>query len=391
MVCIPTALEVTENMRWTVAAAVAAGLVAVVLVQSMPAEEALAGEIDLAQATPSPQQPTPWEPAASGQVRAYLHPLRKFTLAIPPGAEVVERAETGEILIRSNEGFMIKIQTKDAKPEVTIPQMLKRLEGQYLGQGKAWSRKLSEQPSTVAGLDAYQAQYEGGNTRVSVIVARGLKTDFAFMFFAPVDAFQKLLPKFEWVLVNFEPNLADHPATAKAPPAASLATATASEAGAAPPKRFAKPGFGYTIEYPGDWEVNTPTARTVTFGGMAGSGSYVAEVSIQNVQPPAAKTPRQAAETALADLKSRLKREAADMTYIDEQPLTYKNGRLSLIGRQMVVTYTYNGEQYRKWVLVMPRPTGTVAHIWSYTAPDKRFDAFRPIADAMLKSWTINP
>lgn len=375
-------------MRWTMAAA---GLVAVVLVQSMPAQEALAGEIGLAQATQSPQQPTPWKPAASGQVRAYLHPLRKFTLAIPPGAEVVERAETGEILIRSNEGFMINIQTKDAKPAVTIPQMLERLEAKYLGQGKAWSRKLSEQSSTVAGLDAYEAQYEGGNTRVRVVVARGLKTDFAFMFFAPLDAFDKLLPKFEWVLTNFEPNPTDHPATAKAPPAASLTTATAVQAGAAPTKRFAESGYGYTIEYPGDWNLTKPSATTATFSGKEGSDAFFAIISIQNVQPPAAKTPRQAADTALADLKSMLKREAADLAFVGEQPLTLKTGRLSLEGQIIVVTYTIGGERYRKWALVMPRPTGTVAYIWSYTAPDKRFDAFRPIADAMLKSWTIHP
>ncbi|MCH8236574.1 MAG: hypothetical protein IIC06_00215 [Proteobacteria bacterium] len=376
-------------MRWTVAAA-AAGLVAVVLVQSMPAQKALAGEIGLAQATQSPQQRTPWKPAASGQVRTYLHPFRKFTIAIPPGAEIVERAETGEILIRSNEGFMINIQTKDAKPAVTISRMLERLEAKYLGQGKAWSRKLSEQLSTVAGLDAFEAQYEGGNTRVSVVIARGRKTDFVFMFFAPLDAFDKLQPKFEWVLANFEPNPADHPATAKAPPGASLTTAAA-EAGAAPAKRFAEPGYGYTIQYPGDWELSKPSSTTTSFSGKQGTDAFFAIVSIQNVQPPAAKTPAQAADTALADLKSRLKREASDVTYIGEQPLTYKNGRLSLVGRQMVVTYAYNGERYRKWVLVMPRPTGTVAHIWSYTAPDKRFDAFRPIADAMLKSWTIKP
>lgn len=369
----------------------AAGFVAVVLVQSMPAQEALAGEIGLAQATQSPQQPTPWKPAASGQVRAYLHPLRKFTLAIPPGAEVVERAETGEILIRSNEGFMINIQTKDAKPAVTIPQMLERLEAKYLGQGKAWSRKLSEQSSTVAGLDAYEAQYEGGNTRVRVVVARGRKTDFAFMFFAPLDAFDKLLPKFEWVLTNFKPNPADHPATAKAPPAASLTTATAVQAGAAPTKRFAESGYGYTIEYPGDWNLTKPSATTATFSGKEGSDAFFAIISIQNVQPPAAKTPRQAADTALADLKSMLKREAADLAFVGEQPLTLKTGRLSLEGQIIVVTYTIGGERYRKWALVMPRPTGTVAYIWSYTAPDKRFDAFRPIADAMLKSWTIHP
>jgi hypothetical protein len=32
-----------------------------------------------------------------------------------------------------------------------------------------------------------------------------------------------------------------------------------------------------------------------------------------------------------------------------------------------------------------------MAHIWSYTAPENQFLEYRPIADAMLKSWTIQP
>jgi hypothetical protein len=74
-----------------------------------------------------------------------------------------------------------------------------------------------------------------------------------------------------------------------------------------------------------------------------------------------------------------------------EQPLTYRSGRLSLAGRQMLVTYSFGGERYQRWAIVVPRPTGTVTHVWSYTAPEAKFETFRPIADAMLKSWTILP
>ena len=104
-----------------------------------------------------------------------------------------------------------------------------------------------------------------------------------------------------------------------------------------------------------------------------------------------AQFPGQAAEQALTDLKTSLAREADDFKIVGEKPLTYRNGNLSLSGRQIVVTYSYSGERYRRWALVLPRPTGTVAHIWSYTAPDSLFVEFRPFADSMLKSWIIQP
>ena len=158
-----------------------------------------------------------------------------------------------------------------------------------------------------------------------------------------------------------------------------------------PPKRFAEPGYGYSIQYPGDWVVARSSDNTATFSGKEGTDAFHAIVSIQNVKPPEAKSSAQAAVQAFADLKASLSREANNVIFVGEQPLTYKNENLSLEGRQMVVTYTYAGERFRKWALVLPRPSGTVAHIWSYTAPDARFKTFRPFADAMLKSWTIRP
>ena len=331
------------------------------------------------------QSPSP-QPASPKQVKTYLHPIRKFLLAVPLGAELAERDEAVQVSIRSRRGYIINIQTGDANPDLTLSQMVAKLEARYLGAGKPWARKIGSKPTKLAGLKAFEALYEGANTRVKVMIARGTKTDFVIIFFAPAKLFLKLLVDFDWFLANFKPNPADLMETAAAPGANRL-PALASP----PPKRFSRSGYGYTIQYPGTWEAATPSDTKVTFSGKKGSVAFQVIVSIQNVRPPAAKTPGEAALKVLADLKSSLTREASDFAIIGEKPLTYRNGDLSLAGRQMVVTYTYAGQRYRKWALVLPRPTGTVTHIWSYTAPDVRFKEFRPFADAMLKSWTIKP
>ncbi len=368
-------------MRLKGAAFLTAGILAPLALASVAL---LSGPAALAQFNQA--QSSSSQPASPKQVRTYLHPIRKFLLAVPLGAELAERGEEVQVSIRSRQGFIINIQTGDANPNLTLPQMMSKLEARYLGAGKPWGRKLGSKPTKVAGLKAQEALYEGANTRVKVVIARGVKTDFVIIFFAPDDLFLKLLVDFDWFMANFKPNPADLMETAAAP-GANRPPALAS----APPKRFSRSGYGYTIQYPGTWEATTPSDNTATFSGKKGSDAFQVVVSIQNVRPPAAKTPAEAARKVLADLKSSLTREASDFTIIGEKPLTYRNGALSLAGRQMVVTYTYAGQRYRKWALVLPRPTGTVTHIWSYTAPDVRFREFRPFADAMLKSWTIQP
>ncbi len=375
-------------MRWRPAAT---GLAAALIVFPVLTFSPLAaGETVLAQFALSPQQ-SPRSPGkrklgVSKQVQTYLHPVRKFTLAIPPGMEVFERGETAQILIRSRQGYMINVQTGDAKPKVSLSQMTAKLEARYLGPGKPWTQKTNHRNLSVAGLAANENIYEGAGTRVRVVIARGQKSDFVFMFFAPREAYESLAPKFDWVLANFQPNPAARLTAAGGGPSPGAGAKTG-----VPPKRFAEPGYGYSIQYPGDWVVTLSSADTAAFSGKKGTDAFHAIVIIQNVKPPEAKTPAQAAVMALADLKASLSREASNVVFVGEQPLAYKNENLSLEGRQMIVTYTFSGERFRKWVLVLPRPSGTVAHIWSYTAPDSRFGTFRPFADAMLKSWTIRP
>ncbi|NQV85251.1 MAG: hypothetical protein HQ494_15675 [Rhodospirillales bacterium] len=323
-------------------------------------------------------------PAPKGQVKTYLHPIRKFTAAIPVGAELSERGESVQVSIRSRRGYIINLQTGDANPAFSLAQMIAKLETKYLGEGKPWKQKLGGRTSKLASLNAIEALYEGAGTRVKAVVARGAKTDFVIIFFAPVESFEKLEYEFNWFLSNFSPNPADLPAAERAAVLAPIQAAIA-------PKRFDRAEYGYTIEYPGNWDASRPSENTASFSGKTGTPAYQVVVSIQNVRPATAKTPGEATDQALKDLKASLSREAKGFKIVEEKPLTYRNGNLSLSGRQILVTYTYSGERYRKLTLILPRPTGTVAHIWSYTAPDSRFVEFRPYADAMLKSWTIKP
>jgi hypothetical protein len=369
--------EAATPIGWKIAAA---GLLAAVLAAAgvPPA---------LAQTAAPSTEPVPEGKGLGAGVRVYLHPVRRFTIPVPRDAQVSEPDNAARVIIDSRQGYRIIIQANDAKPKVPLSEMNNRFEEQYLGQGKPLSLKLAENLTMVAGLDAVEAKYEGAGSLSRVVIARGVKTDFVFMFFAPRDRYEQLEREFQWVLDNFIPNPADRPAAASASKAPAKAPAAAKPP--PPPKRFADAGYGYAIQYPGDWEVSKPTTNIASFSGAQGTDAYYAVISIQNVQPPSATSAADATRAALADHQAMLKREASEVQVIGEQPLIYKNGTLSLTGRQMVVTYTYAGERYRKWMVVVPRPDGAIAHIWAYTAPEIRFDTFRPIADTMLRSWTI--
>ena len=103
-------------MRWRPAATgLAAGLIVLPLLTFSPLA---ASETVLAQSAPSqlqaPRPPGKRKLGVSNQVQTYLHPVRKFTLAIPPGMEVFERGETVQVSIRSRQGYKINVQTGDA-------------------------------------------------------------------------------------------------------------------------------------------------------------------------------------------------------------------------------------------------------------------------------------
>lgn len=391
----------------------------------------------------------------SSQPRLFTHPARHYSLPIPPEVDVSHRGTDLHVGIRSRSGYVISVQTGDHKPDLAHEAMIAILEERYLGEQGPWSLKLDQQRVTLKGLPAIETRYDGNNSRTRVVVARGKKTDFVFMFVAPRETFLNHVVFFDWMLENFQP--AQHelsknaalskaskpeakskpektdtkkggddtrkvasptvpvlplkdagPAAAKASAGSAIAAVNATGAAAlraservegaasgrlpkkkkpapAATNQFNDPGFGFVMDYPKEWEVTRPRAHTAMFSGPEGSPAFDAVVSVQNVQPPGAASASEAAGKAMDDLKSALSKDADGLKYIGESKLTESPGT------QIMVSYTYSGRQFRKWAVVVPRPSGTVAHVWSFTAPVAAFKEYRAVAENMLRSWTLTP
>jgi len=363
-----------------------------------------------------PPQATPGENAngdAQTQVQTtrepslFTHPVRGYSLPLPAGVAVSHRGKEMHVAVRSPKGYVMNLQTGDSNGLVPLAGMLGRLETHYLGDRGPWLRKLSDGTIAVAGLPAIEASYQGHRTKTRVVIARGNLTDFVFTFTAPLDLYDEHKQVFAWILTHFTPGPGERPAQApvaeakdaerakvpaKVPVRAGDAVASFASGrpdpgpSTAPPpnmKRFTEPGYGFLMDYPKEWTVAKPTAFTATFSGPEGSASHDAVVSVQNVNPAGANTGNQAAVMATADLLKALESGTRGMTVLGEGKLSESPGS------QFIARYEYSGTIYRKWAVVVPRPEGTIAHIWSFTAPDTAFENYRPVAESMLRSWTL--
>ncbi len=328
------------------------------------------------------------KPKPAGDPGTYVHPLKKFTLRVPVGARVIERGKKFDLIIQSPSGYVINVQTGAVNADVGLRGMTAKLEAAYLGDGKRWSRKLDEGLTTVGGLSARAVLYEGAGLRTRVVVARGRETDFVFMFIASPGAFDGLVAVFDRVLASFRPAAAE--IAVKAGPPQRAAPARPPVAPLAAVRHFADPELGFSIDYPRRWIVAEPSAHTVTFSGRQGTEAFHAVVSIQNVEPPSAGDSGQATAAVVSDLKSQWAAGATDVGYFGEGPITYESKGLRLQGHQFLVAYTEGGQRFKQWTVVVARPAGTVVHVWSYTAPDGLFPVFRPVAEAMRKTWAIH-
>lgn len=355
-----------------------------------------------AEAIPVPGQGTPI---------AYQDPGRGYVVIAPAGARFQHRGAGQPFAIQSRKGYAVNVQVGDANKELATEQMFAKLEQSYLGDGKAWSVKLAEGEAVIAGMPAGTATYESGSSRTRVVIARGEKSDFVFMFFAPTNQFERLSVEFNWIMRHFRPAADEIPAEPvrmsslepaqmpKAPLRAQPApdTIPAGRAAAhvqsspAEVQVFSEPGYGYRVEYPSEWQLEKVSAYTNIFSGPQGSPAFDAIIAVQNVQPQGAASGAEAASAAFEDLKSSLQRDAKGVDFVGEKAVAYVKQGLNLSGWQFVASYDHQGRRYRKWALVLPRPNGTVAHIWSYTAPSERFDEFRHVAEKMLQSLRIDP
>lgn len=334
-------------------------------------------------------------PTAQKQPMAqvFTHAELGFSVVAPPGAALSESANAKQMAIRSPKGFAVNVQAGAARPDIPLNRMSTLLETRYLGDGRPWTSRGQEKAITVAGLPAYEVHYSGTNSRARVVIARGALNDYVFIFMAPHHQFTKLGYEFDWMLQHFKPSPRDvAEAITKTPvpqPAKQMAAQQAKATLMPSKRRFSDPGFGYEIDYPANWEINKPAEMAAMFSGPEGTPAYAAIIGVQNIQPAGATSGDEAALRALNQLKSSLGNAVRELKILSDSPWAYQRDGKRLVGRQVTVSYLHAGHRFRKQLIVIPRPSGTVAHVWSYTAPEPQFASFKPIAAEMLSSWRL--
>jgi hypothetical protein len=329
--------------------------------------------------------------------QVFTHEKLGFTVVAPPGATLTDKTDGHQLAIRSLKGYAINIQAGATRPDIPLKRMSTLLESRYLGAGKPWNMRGTERSLMISGLPAHEVKYSGSTSQARVVVARGQINDYVFIFMAPNHQFVKLGHEFDWVLQQFKPGEREVAVKRNLPPA-QQASANQSQQKPMPAQssthvatsqHFSEPGFGYAIDYPSDWEFNKPANMTTMFSGREGTPAYAAIIGVQNIQPAGAANGDESVNRALNQMKSSLGNAVRDLKILQDAAWTYQRDGRRLLGRQVTVSYAHVGQRFRKHLIVIPRPSGTVAHVWSYTAPEQQFASFQPVAAQMLASWRI--
>ena len=154
-------------------------------------------------------------------------------------------------------------------------------------------------------------------------------------------------------------------------------------------KVFAQSGFGYSIRYPAMWTLERGRGHAVVFGGKQGTAEAFATVALDNRLSPRPGEP----ERGAADLAARYAREVTARgtgAQVEASlPFLYKKDGVLLEGRQVVATFDGKTERMQQWAVFIPRRSGTVVHVWIFSASVANFDSALPVARAMLDSWRI--
>jgi hypothetical protein len=153
-------------------------------------------------------------------------------------------------------------------------------------------------------------------------------------------------------------------------------------------KAYQEKSLGYSISYPGNWVYVSQAAHVVVFGPQKGKDGDAA-VSIQNLNTTKVQGGRfKDIDAVIDDLVNQL-RVAKDVKVYEPTPYAYGKGESKLTGKQLTAEYVLNNQKYKQWIVVVPRSTGEVIHVWSFTCPVKSYDRNYETARAMLASWVI--
>lgn len=362
----------------------------------------------------------------------------RYSLVVPPEATITERPNSTDIRIQSRKGYVINLQAGPNRP-LSLEQMAMQLEERYLGENKPWVSKLASTQRPIAGMPGIENVYRGSGAKIKLIIARGKQNDFVMIFNGPERSFDTFESDFDFIETNFhpakteinkagveellarqqaaklgkqakpetippkqeinpllQPSMADKQAALNAPYELPDVRPQTGYTSNSPLKRlvngkqqFFAPEYGYSIEFPGDWLLEKPGMYSLLISGQPGTEAYLATVGVQNVKPGLAGSYKEIVTHVVDGLKKEYQENGDNVVYYGEKFFPFQQGQIHMDGYQFLVTYNYEGQKFRKWVMLLPRARGGVVHIWSYTAPEAQFNTYRPVAEEILKSWSI--
>ena len=341
-----------------------------------------------------PDQVIAQQPAAAtppmlgneGKPLLFRHPKLGYLVAIPPDTIVEERDDMNGISMKSRRGYMITLQTGEARTGTPLSELMSKLEQRYLGRGRPWSRKLEAKQTMLAGLNAFEAMYEGAGSKVRVIITRDSKLDYAFIFIAPPQEFFRLIGDFNWVLQSFRPVSSANKRGISSQQSDGLNDMLKGNV-----RSLRNSELGFTIDFPKSWSVEEGKGPFVVISGRQGTPAYFATVNIQNVYiNEESKNITQSTQKAVEELKQQFKQADPNASFPSQGAYVYSQQGRILHGLQFTVLYEREDRKYKQWNVVLARSDNTVVHIWSYAAPEDRYDRYGAIAGKMLETWKLS-
>lgn len=264
----------------------------------------------------------------------------------------------------------IRVRTFKALPGLSMETLISTFETHILSGGQ----RLTTKPYTLNGINGRMAGYKGqfNNIDVGVGCFYTIRKPNAYIVWSmiPVSLFNARSGETDAIMNTFTLSKigTHHRATAKL---------------------FQEKWAGYTIEYPDNWTYEKPDGSTVVFSGQSGTKAYYSTVSIQNLLSSKANGGKyQDVDAVINNFLGQLAKAKGFRTS-DITPFVYLKGSKKLVGRQFVGEYSKDGESFRQWTIVIPRPQGDAFHTWFYTSPIKQYNEFSGIAKTMLDSWII--
>jgi len=142
---------------------------------------------------------------------------------------------------------------------------------------------------------------------------------------------------------------------------------------------------GYEIRYPSRWVTEKPDRVTVLFAGPAGTDDYYTTVTIQNIASAKFGGKHQNVQSLVSDLKEQFTSNGPGTRFFNEKTFAFTSEKGKPVNAiTFGVTYTLQGEKFQQWVVIIPRASDLVYHVYFYTSPVRLYEKNIKTAHDML-------